>query len=182
MLSLLLVACMPPEAADTETPVNDPYDGVYLPNPPPADPLRGFSWVEQGVLAAMPFPRDLDALGAEGIVTLVSLTEILPNDEALESSGLESLHLPVEDFTAPTLQQMSTFVQTVEEGRLTNQPVGVHCAAGLGRSGTMSAAWFVYEGMSAEDALTRIREIRPGSVETLSQEESIAAFEAMIRP
>lgn len=184
MLSLLLIACAPldePIEVDPAADPNDGYDGVYRP-PPVSDPLRGFSWVDDGVLAAMPFPRDLDAIGAEGVVTLVSLTEIPPTDEDLDSAGLAWLHLPVQDFTAPTLQQMVTFVQTVEEGRLQGAPVGVHCTAGLGRSGTMTAAWFVYQGMGAEEALAHVRSLRPGSVETLSQEQSIAEFEALIRP
>lgn len=182
MFSLLLIACRPPaEAVEVEPVPNDPYDGVYLPDPG-VNTVRGFSWVEEGVLAAMPYPRDLDAVGAEGVTTLVSLTELPLDAEALESAGLQSLHLPVADFTAPTLQQMSTFVQTVEEGRLTDQPVGVHCAAGLGRSGTMAAAWFVYSGMTADEALAEVRIRRPGSVETLSQEQAIADFEAMLRP
>ena len=83
--------------------------------------------------------------------------------------------------TAPTIPQMYQFVQTVEQGEAAGVPVGVHCTAGLGRSGTMAAAWFVYQGETADEALYHIRQVRPGSVETLSQEEALHTFEASLQ-
>jgi atypical dual specificity phosphatase len=52
--------------------------------------------------------------------------------------------------------------------------VNVHCRAGKGRTGTVLAAYFVSKGMSAAEALQRVRELRPGSIETPEQEHAIA--------
>ena len=144
----------------------------------------GFSWIVPGELAAMPVPgrdRSLDQdatfLEQEGIRVLVSLTEEPPDADTLAAHSIEQAHLPIQDYAPPTLDQMTEFVALVEEEASTGRPVGVHCTAGLGRSGTMAAAYLVSSGASADDAITIIRELRPGSIETAEQEDAIRSFE-----
>lgn len=145
--------------------------------------MRGFSWVESELLAGMPRPgvrrsleEDVDFLRGQGLVRLISLTEEPLPQETLQRVGMQTLHLPVQDFTAPTQEQMHIFVNTVHEHLKNDEAVGVHCTAGLGRSGTMLAAYFVSTGMTAPEALEEIRRQRPGSVETASQEAAIEEF------
>jgi atypical dual specificity phosphatase len=96
--------------------------------------------------------------------------------EALAGHGMDGLHLPVEDFTPPTLEQMARFLREVERARLEGRSLGIHCTAGLGRTGTMLAAYLVTRGLSATDAIAEIRRLRPGSVETPEQEARVAEF------
>jgi atypical dual specificity phosphatase len=72
---------------------------------------------------------------------------------------------------------MIEFVVVVEDSVAAGKPVGVHCTAGLGRSGTMSAVFLVAQGASAEEAINSVRRLRPGSIETPAQEDAVRRFE-----
>ncbi len=154
---------------------------------PPADPAN-FSWVVEGELAGMarpgslqPLDDDLAALQNHGIVVLVSLTEVPTAAEDAARHGIEVVHLPVHDFTAPTQEQLFSFVHAAREARSASRPVGVHCAAGLGRTGTVLATFLVADGMSATDAIVEIRRLRPGSIETEDQEQAVHTFQSRWR-
>ncbi|MBA2320618.1 MAG: dual specificity protein phosphatase family protein, partial [Deltaproteobacteria bacterium] len=148
--------------------------------------MDGFSFVDAHV-AGMPQPGshvpladDLDFLVEQGIDLLVSLT-VTPTDPlAVDAAGLALLHLPIVDFTPPTLEQQQTFVAETQARVEQDERVGVHDTAGFGRCGTMLATWFVAKGMTAEDAMEEIRLLRPGSIETIEQEQAVIDYEASL--
>jgi atypical dual specificity phosphatase len=147
--------------------------------------LPSFSWVIEGSLGAMSWPHDLnaclEALRERGVGVLISLTEYSPRQALLEEFGVEHHHVPVPDFEAPTPAQIRLFVATVDRARAAGQRVVVHCQAGLGRTGTMLAAYRVSQGLTAEDAIAEIRRLRPGSIETPEQEAAVRGFERSLR-
>jgi atypical dual specificity phosphatase len=142
-------------------------------------PPPGFSWVDPPHLAALGRPDGLDELRwlrEQGIQLLISLTEYPPYRGWIDDAGLLALHVPVPDFHAPTMEQLEQCVAAISRAKEQHMPVAVHCHAGLGRTGTILAAYFVSEGMSAADAIAKVREMRPGSIESEAQEEAVAAY------
>jgi atypical dual specificity phosphatase len=137
--------------------------------------LYNFSWLIPEKLAGMARPTDepatAEALQAEGIRGVVTLTmRPLPRHIV---GRLDYLHLPIEDFEAPTREQVRRFIRFVERHAARGEPVVAHCTAGMGRTGTMLACYLVHTGLGAAEAIERVRQARPGSVETREQERAI---------
>ncbi len=142
-------------------------------------PPQGFSWIEKPHLAAMARPgaaEDLDWLRSQGIEVLVSLTEDRPRRDWVEEAGLLVFHEPLEDMEAPTQEQLDRVVSAIHRALGRKMGVAVHCGAGLGRTGVVLAAYFVSQGLSASNAIARIRRLRPGSVETDEQSLAVEEF------
>ena len=55
--------------------------------------------------------------------------------------------------------------------------VVVACRGGLGRTGTAVACLLVDGGVTARDAIARVRGVRPGTVERRGQEEFVRDWE-----
>lgn len=141
---------------------------------------EGFSWIDRPRLAAMAQPYSLDEyqwLRDQGIQLIVCLTEEPPPRSWINETGLFSIHLPVEDMTPPTQDQIDQCMNAIAKGLSNKLGVAVHCAAGLGRTGTMIACWLVQQDrLPPRDAMTRVRRLRPGSIETADQEDAILEF------
>ena len=139
----------------------------------------GFSWVDPPLLAASARPGALEEyewLRAQGVQLVVSLCEEPPSRRWLNETGLFSMHVPVEDMNPPTLRQIDVCLSAIEKAHARNFAVCVHCAAGLGRTGTMLACYFVKKGMSASSAIDHVRQIRPGSIETPEQADAVRDY------
>src|SRR5262245_45002796 len=103
-----------------------------------------FSWVDKPRLAAMAFPRESDEfnwLRAQGLQLLISLTEDPPRRDLVNEAGLLLVHVPVEDMHAPIQEQIVLCLSTIAKAQAQNMGVGVHCGAGLGRTGVILACY-----------------------------------------
>jgi atypical dual specificity phosphatase len=139
----------------------------------------GFSWIEKPLLAALArpsSPEDFQWLRDQGFEVLLSLTEDRPRRDWTEEANLLVFHEPMEDMEPPTQEQLERAVLAILRATSKNMAVAVHCGAGLGRTGVVVAAYFVYRGATAANAIARIRKLRPGSVETDEQEEAIELY------
>ena len=147
---------------------------------------EGFSWVAPGLLAATARPRNtraaLEYFREEGITAIVSLTErAFAPMSFLEEFGFDYHHIPIADFDAPQMEQIEEFVGIVQKAKREKGKVVVHCLAGRGRTGTMLACYFVSTGMRPDEALARVRALRPGSVETELQEDAVREYAERLR-
>ena len=81
--------------------------------------------------------------------------------------------------------EFDDLVNTVDfiHNRITNnEPVMVHCLAGMGRTGTVLACYLIkHQKMSADEAIQKVRDERPGSIQSFSQEEIIFQFAKSIQ-
>jgi atypical dual specificity phosphatase len=136
-------------------------------------------WLFPGRLLACAYPWGPDGLARladVGIRVVVNLNERAHEPARLARAGLTEVHLPVPDFMAPTPDQLQRGVTAIRQALSAEQGVAVHCAAGLGRTGTLLACYLVSIGRAPGEAVARVREARPGSVETAEQEAAVEAF------
>ena len=139
----------------------------------------GFSWIERPLLAASGMPdgaEELVWLRKQGIDILLSLSEEPPERRWIDEAGLMLVHVPVEDFDAPSQEQFEKCMGVIERAVESKMGVHIHCQAGKGRTGTLLAAYFVGKGMPARDAIIHVRSLRPYSIETPEQEQAIHQF------
>ena len=143
--------------------------------------FAGFDWKRD--LAV-----DLDAVrdwGAAAVVSLIEDHEIeflgVSNLEAeVTARGMEWLHLPIVDVTAPgdEFEQRWRSAGPRVRGMLAEgRSVFIHCRGGLGRAGTVAARLLIELGEAdAAIAIARVREVRPGAIETRAQENHLHAL------
>jgi atypical dual specificity phosphatase len=139
-----------------------------------------FNWVLPDKLGACvnPFVSQsaVTALHTNGITMLVNLHERPDPQDVLEQLQAQTVHLPVSDSNAPTQAQIDEGVAAIEKALQEGKRVAVHCGAGLGRSGTLIAAYLVSQGQAPEQAMAQVRTARPGSIETLEQEAAVHEY------
>jgi atypical dual specificity phosphatase len=143
-----------------------------------------FSWVVPGQLAGFSRPRQpesLDWLRSQGVELILTLTETPLPRAWVNDAGILMVHEPIPDYHAPTLEQLERCVESIHKAHAQKMGVGVHCHAGIGRTGTILAAFLISQGKTMRDALRELRAMRPGSVETNEQEDVLVAFEGLKR-
>lgn len=74
------------------------------------------------------------------------------------------VHWLIEDGPKPDHDTLVALADLVRSMRATGKRVLIHCAAGMNRSGLLSAASLIREGYTADDAIAAIREARPGAL------------------
>ena len=148
---------------------------------------NGFAWLVPGRLAGTSMPgvvspidHDLALLHQCGITMLITLTERDIAQEPLARHGLKNLHLPIRDREPPTVAQIQMLLKRMEMLLNKGEVLAVHCLAGIGRTGTVLAAWLVREGLTATEALRRVRLIDHQYVQSAEQEAFLQAYEDAI--
>lgn len=123
---------------------------------------------------------DLDAIrawGASVVITLMEQSEldylqVSAMGAAVHARGMEWVHLPIIDGGVPNeafeqrWNAQRPIVMAVLRG---GGKVLVHCKGGLGRTGSFAAKLLIEAGLGADEAVRRVRDVRPHAVENWLQ-------------
>jgi atypical dual specificity phosphatase len=148
--------------------------------------VERFYWVQEGLLAGSSRPgglrdehlsADLAELQAHGIGSIVSMTETPIDQLAVEELGITYAHIPVVDFTAPTVPQILDALGVIDEAHADRRAVLVHCAAGQGRSATILGTWLIRQGSTTDEAVGHLRSVCDRAVENELQLACLRSFE-----
>jgi atypical dual specificity phosphatase len=149
-----------------------------------SDRPTNFGWVIENKLAGSGLPvskQEFEWLLGQGVKAIVTVREVpLPKEWIGDDTGY--LHLRVDDYGAPPPEEIDAAVQFIEKQIADNRPVMVHCAAGKGRTGVILAAYLVKnEGLRPQEAIDKIRSMRPGSIQSEVQEWAIVMYEKYLQ-
>ncbi len=152
----------------------------------------------QGRLAIMPRPRgdawlrgELASLKARGVTDLATMLTpaeeeecgLLAEEQLCAELGIGFHRHPIYDRGVPPEQGFDQFISSLVPILLQQGFLAVHCRAGIGRSGVVTAALLIRLGLSAHDAIMLISNSRGFEIpDTDAQYEFIFAYELLHRP
>lgn len=136
--------------------------------------------------------RDLDAdldvimqWNASAVVSLIEAHEfaalaVKGLGATVQARHMDWFHLPIADFQTPCARFEAEWQAAGRNlrHRLRNGfDVLIHCKGGLGRAGSIAARLLVELGVATDQAITMVRSVRPGAIETGSQERYVRAVQ-----
>ncbi len=122
------------------------------------------------------------ALGDSGVTTVIDLRaedDLNVPTEVLADEGIELVSIPVRDGQAPSPEKVQQFLDAVAGS---DGAVYVHCGAGVGRTGTMVAAYRASQGQTGLSAIRANLAVGPPSLEQLAFAASIGPNGEIGRP
>jgi ADP-ribosylglycohydrolase len=105
--------------------------------------------------------------------------------DAATANGLEWYHLPIPDISIPDGSFEDLWIYSGLQLRRHLSQGGnivIHCKGGLGRTGTIAARLLVEFGTDPNLAIRRVRDARPGSIETAKQENYVRGCKKVVAP
>lgn len=157
---------------------NDRWQGVARLPPDVA-------WIEPGfAIGGRPFAAQRAAVRALGIETVVTVESPIEREAAgWEELGVELVALPTRDWVGIPAERFEAVVSAVLERRAAGRTVLLHCLAGVNRAATLAAAVLCRrDRLSVEEAIDRVRAVRPSAAPTPEQVASLREWLGRRRP
>ncbi len=139
-------------------------------------PLPDAYWVAPGRLLAGDFPgasetheavRRLRRLRWCGVTDIIDLTGSFECRRShyveLLEAGMRHRRFPIADCGVPEPEEMFSILSAIDASLAAGCVVYLHCAGGIGRTGTVVGCWLVRHGMTGADALEQIAAWRLGT-------------------
>lgn len=106
---------------------------------------------------------DIERLQQQGVSAVINLcAERQDDQDRLGRARMKYLWIPVIDMCAPTFEQIAQGVSWIEHQLLVDRVIYIHCAAGVGRSATLLASWYIYaHGVTVSQALHLLKTRHP---------------------
>jgi protein tyrosine phosphatase (PTP) superfamily phosphohydrolase (DUF442 family) len=127
---------------------------------------------------------DIERLQQQGISAVINLCAEREDDQdRLGQARMEHLWIPVIDMCAPTFEKIIQGVGWIEHQLLADRVIYIHCAAGVGRSATLLASWYIYaHGVTVPQALHRLKTRRPQVSLTRRQIQRLHDYANLLQP
>ena len=121
--------------------------------------------------------RDISWLSEQGIQAVLDLREEGSDDPALmERHGIDFLHIPVRDHTAPSQPSLREAAHWVLGHRAAGRSTLVHCREGIGRSAVAIACVLIHQGFEMAGAVSLLRSRRWGISLRRGQKAALAEY------
>jgi len=125
------------------------------------------AWVDENAQPALRLTtsaqrrqHEVTLLKEHNVTVLISLLE-QPLDHPELRHDFEVYHVPVEDITPPTHDQVYAFTETLLTSLDAGKTVVTHCLAGIGRTTTMLMAAYLVQGYPLQDLAAWVRVHNP---------------------
>ena len=139
-------------------------------------------WIVRGRLLASRAPRDpreLASLARAGVTHVLSLVESEDEERWSEGAGLRFVSSRMDEMGSPSSESVRDAVSRLLLALRSSDSacVLVHCHAGVGRAGVVSAAYLgVMAGLTPEEAVAEVRQRRPGALWSQDKEVAVEDF------
>ena len=166
----------------------------------PRGPISDSYWLKPGQLLAGEYPRSvaegasrlkLGRLLAAGVTFFLDLTEpgesglkpyaaLLRQEAAARGQTVAHRRMSIPDMDVPWPAHMERILAVIDEQIAAGEVVYVHCFGGIGRTGTVAGCYLVRHGLSGDEALARIAELRAATPDGARQSPETAAQRQMV--